>query len=445
MLKKAVLVFSLFSSLNGAIATSHFDIDCAENGLKPKVEPKPLAERVSALDANGKKLYDGYKSLDSSIQRFLTDQDLLMFAEETDATVFRGRMQKLIEGLQGKPDAQLESEIKKIAQQILSDDHFSVREISARFQDWKAIKGSRWFRLLGDRSLDEVRSLYLGSTPGKISSTSLIGRYIEATQANVRKIRVPIAPGSTELGPEKWIVPVSARSFDEFKKIAQTDYFISILGHAAILKNAEIITHLNAASAMRLPRAGTPLPMLILKTSESERLNRYLELVKSGKFELWYDELKQPWMAGGYCKRGVYDCCTHWIGNLPIGDTLVSEYVFPAGEELLVENGQYVIRNGKHVFKPLEPIIAPLSPWVPENERQKQLTSIWKVPGNMQLSEMIGQKAANIRGEFASPGWVIRTLMGPTTEERVPVIFYVVDDHTAPIADSPYFNYEQER
>ncbi len=444
MLRNIVLALLLVTSLRGAFAASHFDIDCAENGLKPKVEPQPIDARVTALDAEGKTLYDGYKKLDPSIQRFLTEEDVLMFAEETDVTIFKGRMQKVVDGLHGKSADQLESELQKIAKKILKEDHFSTKEITARLKDWKAIKGTRWFRLLGDRTLDEVRSLYVGDVAGEISPTSLIGRYIEATKAQARKIQIPVAPGSTELGPEKWLVPVSAESLEEFKKIAETDYFISVLGHAAILKKAEVVTHMNAFSAMRLPSVNTPLPMLMLKTSESERLNRYLSLVKSGNYQLWYDELKLPWMMKGYCKQGGYSCCTHWIGNLPIGDTLVSEYLFPGTEEYVMKKGQYVIKNGQYQTK-IKPVVTALKPWTPKNDKQKLLTSIWKVPGNMQLSEMIGQKAANGRGEFASPGWVIRTLMGGTTQDRVPVIFYVVNDHKVAIPDAPTFYYEQER
>jgi len=150
-------------------------------------------------------------------------------------------------------------------------------------------------------------------------------------------------------------------------------------------------------------------------------------------------------MIKDYCKTGGYSCCTHWIGNIPIGDTLVSEYTLPGTEEYLIKNGQYVVKNGIYQMKYSAPVIAKLKPWEPKDNKQELLTKIWKVPGNMQLSEVIGQKAANGRGEFASPGWVIRTLMGPTAQERVPVIFYVVNDHQVAIPDAPTFHYEQER
>ena len=163
-------------------------------------------------------------------------------------------------------------------------------------------------------------------------------------------------------------------------------------------------------------------------------MSRYLDLATGGNFQNWWHGLKQPWRLGQYCEPGAYNCCTHWIGNVPIGDTLVSEYSLPGRETYNQSTRKYECAG----------VITKLQPWEPADNVQKLLKPIWKVPGNMQLSETIGEKAANIRGEFASPGWVIRTFMGHTTNSRVPVIFYIVNDHQAPIPETPFFKYEAE-
>jgi hypothetical protein len=99
---------------------------------------------------------------------------------------------------------------------------------------------------------------------------------------------------------------------------------------------------------------------------------------------------------------------------MPIGDVLVDGYFFPG-----LENG---------TADETKPRYQTLKPYQVENERHKILYDIWTVPGHQQFSHVIGQGEANNTGEFASPGYVIHTLLGPTSEEYVPIVFVVVDD-----------------
>lgn len=429
--------FFLLAAMPAVAATSRFNIDCAENGLKPKVEVS-VAERVGKLDAQGTELHAAYEALPASIKTRLTETEFLSIAEESDITLFRERLGALFSELKAKPASAIDDTIVAYSKKLLAEKNFSGNEIAARIEGWKQGKSDRWFKLLGDRSLEEARRMYIGEKLGEIAPNSLIGKYVKATGAQSRVMRLPITAGSSQLGPEKLIVAVSASSFDAFKKILDSENYISIVGHNAVIKSPQVYDVWGNKSNVRLPSVGTPLPMLVLKTSEMHRMSRYLDLATSGQFPQWNHELKEPWRISNYCEPGGFSCCTHWIGNVPIGDTLVSEYVFPGGED-------YVYSNGRYTVKPKPQVKAELKEWTAQNAKQKLLTSVWKVPGNMQLSEVIGQKAANGRGEFASPGWVIRTLMGPTKSARVPVVFYVVDDHRAAIPDVLNLNYEGER
>jgi hypothetical protein len=63
---------------------------------------------------------------------------------------------------------------------------------------------------------------------------------------------------------------------------------------------------------------------LYFKTSEAQRLTKYFELgAENG------DLAQYPWNLGKYCsKEGGYTSCTHWVGNIPVGDKVVKEYKF---------------------------------------------------------------------------------------------------------------------
>jgi hypothetical protein len=144
----------------------------------------------------------------------------------------------------------------------------------------------------------------------------------------------------------------------------------------------------------------------------------------------WQNKLKQPWMIESYCARGGYTCCTHWIGNIPIGDKRVQNYYFPAGD----------FDRDNHPLGITKPLVA----YTPKNKEEERLTKIWKAPGHEQFSGAIGVQYSNIDGEMASPGWVIQTLLGATAEERVPIVFVMTQNHKKSLR-SFQLNFEEPR
>jgi hypothetical protein len=94
----------------------------------------------------------------------------------------------------------------------------------------------------------------------------------------------------------------------------------------------------------------------------------------------------------------------------------VVEYAMP-GEQLANELNPEPVRKFLRAYESKDPL----------------LNRVWKIPGNQMLAETIGQQGAFLRGEFANPGWLITTLMGSVTTERVPVVFVSRADHRAPI------------
>ena len=307
---------------------------------------------------------------------------------------------------------------------LLREKDFTPQQIAQRIEEFNSGNPGGVRRVLGVRTLSEVRERIIGESIEKVSPDSLIGQYLKETGARSQIIRVPLVKGGAELGPPKLLVAVGPESFASLQKLLSTEHYLSVMGHANLLHRNQFWSYGGGpSSALALPKAGTPLPLLLLSTTESERLHRYL--VETTKEQTWYSALKQPWQLPGYCAKGGYSCCTHWIGNIPIGDKMVNEYKFPAYDRPANEAN----------IKPLEAYVG----------GSETLRKIWKVPGHEQLASAIGLEENNLVGEFASPGWVIQTLMGSGSTERVPVILVSTLDHRGELPKIEEFVFEMPR
>jgi hypothetical protein len=278
-------------------------------------------------------------------------------------------------------------------------------------------------------SLRAVHELFYGSDLLHPSRSSLLGRYLEATGAQTKLMRFDTHTRTHELGPEKLVVAVSAESWPALlKTVLGSSHAMTIVGHAATMYNGLFFPNEGGKGGKkpRLPRMNELMPILLMKTTEAYRFARYTWMTADPRFDGWHDGLKVPWRNDGYCATGGYSCCTHWIANIPIGDRLVSSYTFPP--------------NFESPGGDLSPRTAPLKPYTPE-EGKEDLLNVWKVPGHEQLADVIGQHDSNIRGEMASPGSVQMVLYARTATERVPIVFWVTEDHRAPIPDDlPIFS-----
>jgi hypothetical protein len=264
----------------------------------------------------------------------------------------------------------------------------------------------------------------------------LIGKYVAESGASVKVMDVPDMTGKRRYAEKKLFVAVSAESFKLFQKYFSGRTFLSSLGHGAVLQGQRVVDVWGGSNELRAMREFTPLPMVILKPSEGERLNRYLDTATMDRYRNWDNALKQPWRlldkdGKPYVHVGGYKCCTNHFGNIPIGDKLVESYALP----LVNEWGD----NPNFVAQPIQRY--KLLRW--ENEAESALKNIWTVPGHQQLSNVLGHEHANVNGEYASPGWVIQSLMGETGTDRAPVIFIFMNNHKSEIPNNPPLHYER--
>ena len=416
-------IFALVFSCYNSFAASPLNYSC-NDGLVP---PLLIEDKIARLDDEGREIFNLYQEIDIvyKIDQFVSKADAVEIALESDVEIYRKTFKEWLLTVRHKQgNRSLDTIFSEFITKILKSKFFSEKQIKDRFNEWKRNPNNsdRWFRLLGDRSLSEVYEMFVGAKAGEIDANSLIGKYIEISGAKSRKIRYPLSPKSAEKGDEKIVVAVGPNSFQYLKEVFGRALFMSVIGHANLVYGKHLFSYGGEKLEFRFPSEGTPFPFVLLKTSESERLERYLlAATTTHKAQSWNGTLKIPWLNKGYCAEGGYICCTHWIGNLPLGDLRVPEYSFPGSDAKPHERRQ--------LLKQYE-------------SNDLIIKKIWKVPGNQQFANLLGLESSNVRGEFASPGWVIQSLMGAAPNNRVPVIFWFVNDHTVENPELPNFVFE---
>lgn len=273
-------------------------------------------------------------------------------------------------------------------------------------------------RALGDMNLQEVQLHFHGGKPLQPTADSLVGRYLHESGAatTVRSFSLgPEKPG--QVGPERLVVAVSESSLPAFLKYFGGAEGFTVFGHALMVHEGRVVSYHHAGTPFRMPKLDHDniLPWVLLKSSEGRRLRQYLDLNARGAGTGYYDVAKEPWShLPNYCSMPGYwrQNCTHWIGNMPIGDERVLSYRFPSAQSGVA------IQAELRPFESGDPLVK----------------RVWKSPGNKQFGELVGLGEQNIDSELANPGWVMVSLSGPASVERVPVVFHLVHDHRAPIS-----------
>lgn len=321
-------------------------------------------------------------------------------------------MQNLRQDFQADTGDDFKRKFRNAAYEMLKDQ-VPESSIESRIQEFLDHRASLT-RLLGDLTRKEVLELLYGSDLQNPDPQSLVGRYIMESGAQKLTRQFNVGPDSNELGPPRLVVAVSEKSFPIFQKYFTRLEFLSVIGHAFVVQNGKLNSYMHVQEPLRASTPGNILPLLVLKTTEAQRAQQFFLALNKYHRGGWFDIVKQPWLMG-YCPQSGYDNCTHWIGNIPVGDARVDKWSLPG----LMDGPQKE-----------QPRIGEVKP--PQSD-DPLIQRVFKVPSNMQLSEVIGQKDSNLRGEFANPGWVIQTLIGPTGSEFVPIVFLWTEDHRKPV------------
>ncbi len=284
-------------------------------------------------------------------------------------------------------------------------------------------------------TLDAVLFQLHGKDYLQPSKESLLGKYIAETGAQTITRKFWRAPDGSrlpphELGPARLIVPVSQATFPLFKKYFSSIHFLHLLhehgnrvAFEGMRSGGDNWSGQNLDVEFQFPGNGKITSPMILSSSEGLRAKKYFQLARlfPGQYRDQSNLARYPWYLrgaerGAYCGAGAWATgCGTWIGNMPIGDELVDEYYFPAGDA--DGDGAIHPKLQNYVTKDLN-----LKP-----ETEALLREVWTVPGHKQLAEIL-DKGANRRGEFENAGWTSITFLGSASPKRVPVVFLFVDD-----------------
>ncbi len=207
---------------------------------------------------------------------------------------------------------------------------------------------------------------------------------------------------------------------------------------------------------------GLILPAIIFSSNEGSRLINYFDLGKLSDKK----RTKYPWAyqyktkientddkfdLTKYCKAvGGYNSCTHWFGDMPIGDKIVRRFMYPGNVDdyayldnpTVPESKKELPRTGHINSYNAINGNASSGGWFSNNpsdvtligneSRLDRLTGfVWQQNQSpAQMWQVLDLKQEQIEGKLANPGYVLYSLLGSANPERVPVVFVVTDDAT---------------
>ena len=283
-------------------------------------------------------------------------------------------------------------------------------------------------RVLGELTLEESQFMLHGGNPLAPTADSLIGKYLADTGATSGVRTFSTAPQSGVQGDARLVVNVDERTFASWEQYFGNEHLFGQLhtpmqGTLMVTFDGKMASWQGVRGDVRMPTLDSFSPMIVLSSSEGGRLHRFFTY---GTDFTSFTRIRNPWVQGEYCARGAYGSCTHWFGNLPIGDRLVTEYKFPGW----IDHDPYTPVPDRGPNDPA-PRIETLNPYQAA-ESDEALRDILRYPGHEQLADVIGLTRQHLGAELANPGWTAYAVLGGAPVERVPVVFRFVQNARAP-------------
>lgn len=301
---------------------------------------------------------------------------------------------------------------------------------------------------LGEMTIDQIQERTYGRLPLSPAPDSLLGEFLAKTgNASVVR-RFPPDPRLENNGERRLMIAVDRNTFPLWKRMFQRENFLFHMhrpnqGTLEVVHEGKMGTYAQLENDFQFPEpqminalvngayqagASAPwmAPMILLSSTEGLRAHKFFQLNRSGQ-----DWARHPWLLTNeegqpYSATGGYECCTHWFGNIPVGDKAVKTYAFPGDKE----GTAWERRTRSKVLTPYSRSeqygnTSKFGRW------NKLVHEVWQVPGRLQLADVLGLRAENLAAEFANPGWVLLTLAGTAPRARVPVVFVFVEDAKA--------------
>ncbi len=319
-------------------------------------------------------------------------------------------------------------------------------------------------KALGQLSSSESLAALIGPNGiHDVSSDSLVGRYLSLSQAAGKTPTTLVSefskgPGYEGRGGEKLFISVDQTTLAAANAAFNSNPNLLMHNHTPgqgtlhMLYDAKDVSYSSFGGASALTsQQNTIVPMIVLSSIEASNAKNYFAL---GTLQKSY--AKYPWgfknqSAGAdetsYCRAGGYGSCTHWIGEMSLGQKFVSDYAFPGniGDDPYghPERGADGDATGALRVGPVgtythfrSSTVTPIGD-VTRIDRLAHI--VWTQNlGREQLWSLVGDKDGEglKNGEWANPGWVLYSFLSRTSQDRVPVVLVMRADASAPLTQA---------
>ncbi|MFZ4715863.1 MAG: hypothetical protein ACOYL6_19225, partial [Bacteriovoracaceae bacterium] len=217
-------------------------------------------------------------------------------------------------------------------------DKVPAASVAARIDEF--MNGGTIYRALGEKTHEEVAIMFHGGNPMQPSADSILGKFIAKHQAATLRRAFSHGPGYTTFGQEKLVVAVDATMIEDLKLLMADEHLF--MHHHTPDQGTLFVGHEGrgyhyGGSFEPAPymSKGTILPTVFLSSTEAQRMAQYMKGLNNDNTKTL---VQKPWLTNTYCAVGGYTSCTHWVGNMPIGDEVVNAYTFPGKVDQYAEN-----------------------------------------------------------------------------------------------------------
>jgi hypothetical protein len=376
----AILIFTTSSAFAENACEIQFS-DAKIVGVS--VETANLAKQIeSGYDSQNARAYQSFQAVKAALPNLergglrLLIKSMKDVMQDEELSVFHQRLQVLFDGVQADISAgkiKSNGTPKEIATQTLASmqSHLSVellKVMSAKDASLRVklltrpyISQFQMLRALGYMDVNETVASVVGDG-------GLVARYVKEAAANGKNVASLVAtfatkPGGTDRSPARLFVSVDATTMSLANKIFSENPSLLIHNHSPsqgtlhLIHRGQDISYARYVGASPLStQIGSMFPIIVLSTTEASRAQNYFDLGNLSGTQ----RSKYPWSLKqikgeeqiNYCRLGGYISCTHWFGEMPIGDVNVETYSFPgqpdtyAGQDDPAATNKKVIRTG---------------------------------------------------------------------------------------------------
>ena len=415
------------------------------------------------------------KSLVTAMEQLIAREELSSFHE-----ILNNALSKLKYNRSAATNEQIREVLKKeILKQISTFMSKADAKERVKILDQKDLTMTDLMQALGKMTAEESLQALIGKHGiHNIDADSLVGRYLEKSKAKGTDVQTFVGTFQKGYayegrGSEKLFVSVDKNTIEALAQIVKNNphllihkhvtkqdtltmhyqnYDLTYSGHKPV--EATLAEGYNVALGLKdgnVLATGSIVPAIVLSSLEASNVKNYFEL---GRLKMKY--AKFPWafvktknldgkrVAETYCAHGGYTTCTHWIGEMPIGEKLVENYAFPGVQDIHGDNKYDAFYADTKALrtKDLGTYTKFKNPDgklfdVGNQTREDRLARmVWKEnAGHEQLWSVVGDENARAlqAAEWANPGWTVITLIARTKQDRVPVVFMMRDDASQPL------------